>query len=193
MLDRMNKLKIKDFSKKISFKKAIWLAPLIYLFHFLEELVFGFYEFMNIHLGGDFNLIAFIIANMLIMSAYIFLIALFTFRPSRLNAFFVLTLISAAQFFNAFYHLLWTIVFKEYCPGVVTGFALYIPFVSLLLWIAYREEFITKTSAILIIILGAILMTLFEMESLRLLVFPICLMVVVVSNIFYERKTKTKN
>jgi len=189
----MSKSIITNLISKIPFKKIIWLAPVIYLFHFIEELIFGFYVFMNNHLGGDTNLISFIIVNILIMSAYFFLIAIFTFRPTRLNAFFVLTLLTAAQFFNAFYHLLWTLVFSEYCPGVVTGFILYIPFVSILLWIAYREEYISKSSAILIIVLGGILMTLFEIESIRLFVFPISLIVVVVSNIIYERKIKTKN
>lgn len=147
---------------------------------------------MNNHLGGDGNLIGFIIANSLIMSAYFIIIIIFALLPSRLNAFFVLTLFAAAQFFNAFYHLLWTIVFREYCPGVVTGFVLYIPFVSIILWFAYREAYISKTSVILILILGAILMTLFEIESIRLFVFPISIIVIIVSNIIYEKKIKGK-
>lgn len=184
---------IKQKFSNLLFKKAIWFAPIIYFFHFIEELVFGFYEFMNSHLGGDVNLISFIIANALIISAYFILILLFVILPTRLNAFFVLTLFAAAQFFNSFYHLLWTIVFREYCPGVVTGFVLYVPFVSILLWIAYREEYISKFSAVLIIILGAILMTLFEIENLQLLVFPISFIVIILSNIIYERKIKSKN
>ncbi|MFX1376428.1 MAG: HXXEE domain-containing protein [Promethearchaeota archaeon] len=177
----------------ISFKKAIWLSPIVYLFHIIEEAVFGFYKFMNKHLGGGENdLISFLLANMIIMAVYIILNIIFTLQPYRFNAFFVLTLLAAAQFFNAFYHLLWTIVFREYCPGVVTGFVIYVPFVSILLWIAYREEYITKTSVALILLLGAILMSLFEIEDFQILVLIISPTVVILTNIIYYFKTQSK-
>ena len=188
-MKNMNDSKIKSILEKLPFKKAVWLAPIIYFFHFLEEAVFGFYTFF----GGNATLIQFIIANSIIMSVYLILLVLFTLRPNRLNAFFVLTLIAAAQFFNTFYHLLWTIVFSRYCPGVVTGLLIYVPFFGLIMWIAYRDEYITKRSAVLIILLGATLMTLFEIRGLQLIILIVSPTVVVVANIIDYFKTKTKS
>ncbi|MFX1275316.1 MAG: HXXEE domain-containing protein [Promethearchaeota archaeon] len=186
--------KIKTTLDKVPFKKAVWLAPILYLFHMIEEAVFRFYDFVAIHRGlsVNFGLPGFLIANMFIMLVYIVLLILFTLRPNRANAFFVLTLFTAAQFFNAFFHLYWTIVFMEYCPGVVTGFALYVPYVSILLWIAYKDEFITKTTAILIVLLGFTLMFLFELPGLQIATLVISVIIVVATNIIYYFKSKSK-
>ena len=99
----MSKSRIRNLFGKFSFKKAVWLSPIIYLMHIIEEAVFGFYKFMNKHREEDMTLQIFLIANMMIMLGYIFLITLFTLKPIRLNAFFVLALLSAAQFFNTFF------------------------------------------------------------------------------------------
>ncbi len=160
---------IKSFFRNLSFKKVIWLAPVLFLFHIIEESVFGFYIFMNKYRGWDSTLESFLITNMLIMIVYLFLISLFTIYPNRVTVFFALGGLLAAQFFNAFFHLFLTIYYGEYCPGLITGLILYIPYALILVRMGYREEYITKTTGIIIFIIGAILMTLFEIEGLNII------------------------
>ncbi|NHI93218.1 MAG: HXXEE domain-containing protein [Candidatus Lokiarchaeota archaeon] len=166
----MSDSKIKDFFSNITFRKAIWFAPLIYLMHMIEEAVLGFYVFMNVHHGTNVTLVGFLLANMMIMIMYLIVITTFTVYSKPITAFFALLGITAAQFFNAFAHLIYSIYFLDFCPGVITGFALYIPFVSILWWIAYKDEYVTKQSLAVIIVLGAVLMALFEVPFLNVVI-----------------------
>ncbi|MFX1237819.1 MAG: HXXEE domain-containing protein [Promethearchaeota archaeon] len=183
----MNESRIKNFFNNFTFKKMIWFAPVLYFFHILEEALFGFYIFIN----EPFE--SFLLMNIVLMIVYIFAISLFTLYSNRVTAFFALGGLVAAQFYNAFFHLYMTIIYRAYCPGIVSGFALYIPFVLILSWKAYREEYITKTTAIILYIIGAILMTLFEVEGLNIVVLFGWEAIYITSTIiYYLRNSKKK-
>jgi len=187
----MSKPKIKSFFSSLTFKKVIWIAPVLYLFHIIEEAVFGFYIFMNKYRGGNSTYESFLISNTLIMIVYLILISLFTIYPNRVTAFFNLAGLLAAQFFNAFFHLIMAIEFGAYCPGLITGLVLYIPYNLILVWMAYREEYITKTMGIIAFLIGAILMTLFEIEGLnRIVLFGWPTIVIIITIIYYFRTSK---
>jgi len=182
----MSKARQKGFFTSLTFKKAIWLAPVLYLFHIIEEGAFGFHVFMTTYRGQDLTFEGFIIVNAVIMLSYFLMNGIFTIYSNRLTAFFALGGIIAAQFFNAFFHLIMTIHFGAYCPGLITGFTLYVPFVILLVRMAYREGYITKTRIVVLFILGAIMMTAFEFESLRPIVFFGWLGIAVTTTILYR-------
>lgn len=156
----MSESKIKNFFSNLKFKKVIWLAPLLYLIHFLEELFGGFWIFLNDYQGANHTALSFTLVNVGIMIAYLVIISVFTKWPNRSTAFIALTWLATAQFFNAFAHLHYTIVYNVYNPGLITAFVLYVPYVPILFWIAYREEYTTKTLAVVSLVLGAIFMTL---------------------------------
>ena len=160
--------------------------PVMYFFHFLEELALGFYTFVN----PNATWVQFVIANSFIFAVYFVLLILFTLQTTKMNAFFVLTLSAAAQFFNAFYHTFWTFVLMKYCPGMVTGLLIYVPFFIMLLWIAYRDEYVNRNTAIGVVALGFTLMTLFEIRGVQSIVLFGSAGVVVVANIYYYIKNK---
>lgn len=147
-------------------ERLAWIAPFLYLAHIIEEASLGFYNYMNKYRGTTGTLVDFLIANGILMIGYILILTMFSLYPNRLTAFIGLAALLAAQFFNAFFHLISTIMYGEFCPGLITGFALYIPFDIFLVWKAYQEEYITKTTGAILFVLGAILMTLFEFQPI---------------------------
>ncbi|UCD01927.1 MAG: HXXEE domain-containing protein [Promethearchaeota archaeon] len=189
----MNESKMKNFINYFTYKRAVWLAPLFYLLHIIEEAVFGFHIFMNKYRGWNTNMLQFLIMNAIIMIVYLILIIIVTIYPNRVTVFFQLTGLLAAQFFNAFFHLYWTILFGEYCPGLITGIVLYIPFNICLVWIAYKEEYITKTSGVVLFVLGATLMILFSIEGLAVLVLFGSLITAIIIVLLYYIKTRKSN
>jgi hypothetical protein len=70
-------------------------------------------------------------------------------------------------FSNAFFHLITTVVFREYSPGTVTSVVLFVP-LSLLLWRAVlREPGVTRTSFAMALVAG------FVFHALVLLNLPV--------------------
>lgn len=181
---KTSKLGLKDFFSDMTLKKLVWFAPLVYLAHIIEEATFGFFNFVNKYQGTHATLVDFLIGNGILMIGYILIITLFTFYPNRFTAFISLSLLLAAQFFNAFFHLIATIRYGEYCPGLITGFALYIPFNIYVVWKGYQEEYITKTTAAICFVLGAILMTLFEIQPI-ILILVVGITIVIALPIYY--------
>jgi len=187
----MNDSKIISVLNKISFKKAIWLAPVLYIIHFSEELTLGFYLFQQRNRGYNIPLEIFVGGNILILLLlYVLNLTYFTHRPTKLNAFIVLLVFSAAQFANTFFHLLWTILFLEYCPGLITAFIMYIPYVPIMFWIAYREKLITKSLIIITLILGFGGMAIFEIEGAAIIVILAFPVFTIVANYIDKHKTK---
>ncbi len=188
----MNQLGLKNIFSDLPPERLAWLAPLVYLAHIIEEAAFGFYNFMNKYRGGSGTLGQFLIMNGILMIAYIIIITMFTVYTNRLTAFISLAALLAAQFFNAFFHLIFTIIYGEYCPGLITGFALYIPFNIFIVWKAYQEDYITKTTGAILFVLGAILMALFEFESLIVLL-GFAITVAISLPVYYIRSHKSEN
>ncbi|MFX1275315.1 MAG: HXXEE domain-containing protein [Promethearchaeota archaeon] len=186
----MSKFSIENLFHNFTFKKAIWFSPLIFVIHIIEEGVFGFSNYIYRHFGVDLSLINFLITYLFIIIVYIILLILFTLQPNRTNAYFILTLLAAAQFSNAFFHFFLTIIFSDYFPGVITGLVFNVPYVFFLLWIAYKEKYITQTSGAIIIALGAILMLLFEIEGARLIILFSIPISAVITNFVYLFNTK---
>ena len=157
----MNQSKIKRFYNDFTFRKAIWLAPLAYIIHQIEETVFGFtiWREKYFHASQTLPIPVFFAILMAVYLAYIIIHNLWS---NRVTAWFVLAAILAMQFHNGIYHLGGTLYFGEYSPGLVTGLIIYIPLNCLFLYKAYQEELINKTSGILALIYAGVLFWSFE-------------------------------
>jgi hypothetical protein len=152
---------IKDILNNIPFKKAIFLAPVAYAIHQVEETVFGFplWREENLHLSQNLPIPLFF---GILMAVYLLYIIIHYFWPNNASAWVVLTAILAMQFHNGIYHFVGTIVFADYSPGIITGLIIYIPLSSFLFYKAYKEELINKSSGIFILIISGILFWSFE-------------------------------
>ena len=157
----MSESKIKKIFSKITFRKAIWFAPLAYAVHQIEETVFGFTIWREKYLHASQTL-PIPVFFAILMAVYLVYIIIHNLWPNKVTAWFVLVVILAMQFHNGIYHLVGTIYFGEYSPGLVTGLIIYIPLSCLFFYKACKEELINKTSGTLTLIYAGVLFWSFE-------------------------------
>ncbi len=157
----MNQSKIKRLYNDFTFRKAIWLAPLAYALHQIEETVFGFTIWREKYLHASQTL-PIPVFFAILMGVYLAFILIHNLWPNKVTAWFVLAAILAMQFHNGIYHLVGTIYFGEYSPGLITGLIIYIPLSCLFFYKAYKEELINKTSGVFVFIYAGVLFWSFE-------------------------------
>ncbi len=116
--------------------KVILLAPLILVFHVLEEYS-SFVSWLNSVLEqGSVTQPAFIVVN---FSALLFTILITVIlNQSRIAstapAFLALVWLSFLMFGNALFHVIATAMLDTYSPGTITSIILYFPF---FIWVAW--------------------------------------------------------
>ncbi len=142
----MNKL------NKIPFTKLIWLIPIVYLFHELEEW-FIFEWWSNVFpdspplpvFAGRVWLIA--------SSAFGFiLIALFSYFKNKKTLAISSLILASLPFGNGLQHLYWLFYFNSYAPGVIFASFIGIPITIYLVWRAISENLIKKRFILILLI-----------------------------------------
>ena len=133
---------------RLRFRRLVWLFPIAYVLHVLEELPrftawamryanpgFTMRDYLTVHLTG----IVVSVAAPLVISYFSNRFVVFVFFA------FVLT---PAAFFNILFHAGATVVFGVYCPGLITALTVY-PVVWLLLSrSALREKLLSLPLAL---------------------------------------------
>ena len=110
---------------RLSFRRLVWLFPIAYVLHVLEELPrftawairyanpgFTMRDYLTVHLAG----VVVAVTAPLIISYFsnrfvVFVFFTFVFTP--------------AAFFNILFHAGATVVFGVYCPGLITALTVY--------------------------------------------------------------------
>lgn len=130
---------IAQFVAGLSFRQAVWLFPLAFTLHVLEEVrqftawanryaspQFTFQGYLKIHLAG-------------IVAAFLAATVIWFF-PNRAVVFLFFTFIfTPGIFYNTLFHAGATAWFGVYCPGLLTTMTLYLPLYYLVSTLAYRE------------------------------------------------------
>ena len=129
---------VTDIITKInSFTTAVWLCPIAFTLHVIEELprftpwvqrhinpYFTRRHYLNVHLAG-------IIVAVLVA----FILWLF---PARLLVFFCFTFFLTPSFFcNVFFHTGASIAYRSYSPGLLTALFIYLPLYALICKLAF--------------------------------------------------------
>lgn len=123
----------------LSFRQAVWLFPLAFTLHVLEEVrqftawanryaspQFTFQGYLKIHLAG--MIAAFVAATVI------------WFFPNRGVVFLFFTFIfTPGIFYNTLFHAGATAWFGAYCPGLLTALTMYPPLYFFVSTRAYRE------------------------------------------------------
>ena len=157
---------MKNIFSDFNFKKAVWIAPILYAIHLFEETITGFYLWMNKVRGMNFSVVDFLLVNSMLMLFYLALLTTFTLRPKRSIGLLVLAWLITAQFANWIHHLFANAVYGMY-PGVITSTVLYAPYIPILYWIAYRDEILpNKIFGIIFFPAMTILASIFEITVL---------------------------
>jgi len=138
----------RSISRSEAFRYSVLLSPLAFTFHVMEEAPyftnwvkrfinprFTQSHYLSVHIAGI--VIGLVLAGLLSRWPkrwFLFLYLSFFFLP--------------AQFFNIFFHLGATIVYKAYSPGLFTALFLYPPVVLIVLKDALKERLIGRTELI---------------------------------------------
>jgi Protein of unknown function with HXXEE motif len=140
----------------LNFRQAVWLFPVAYLLHVLEELPqftnwarhytnagFTMRDYLAVHLSGLVVAILapaviWFFANLMI----IFVFFTFVFTP--------------AVCFNLFFHAGATAAFGVYCPGLITALTIYPPLFYFLSRRAFRENLITPRTGVVSFVLAGL-------------------------------------
>ena len=109
--------------------RSTLLLPLAYLLHLLEEWFGGFSNWTQEVLGQEIGIQRFILINSIFLIITV-VGSIASVRSARLT--WIAIALCALFGLNGLLHLLATIGFAQYAPGVVTGALIYIP---LTLWI----------------------------------------------------------
>ena len=151
----MNVEAIPQFFRGLSYRQAIWLAPVAYAVHILEESQ-QFAVWVNTNFAQGFTTAQFVKNNLIMMSALIALSLLVTLHPRRWTALLHFLQISAVMFHNALFHMATTAYLGIYSPGLLSAMLLYLPVFYYITKRGYREGFLPNGLAIVVFVLAGI-------------------------------------
>lgn len=114
----------------------LWLLPLAYALHILEEWFAGFPEWVALVVGASLPRTPFVIINAIAMAVMIAAIRTSTARED--NGWMGIAAASIL-FVNAFAHLLGSTLTRVYSPGLISGVVLYLPIAGLVLLRAWSQ------------------------------------------------------
>lgn len=126
-----------------SFRRLVWLIPVAYALHIVEELVGNFPGWVTHSVGGSFSSLAFVLNNIAFMIIVLTLVTVYTRRPTARKAFVLLVWTSANLFWDALFHLIMTPVLGVYSPGLVTAMLLYLPLCLLLAAVVVHQRILS--------------------------------------------------
>lgn len=144
-----------EMMKTMTFRKAMWLAPLAYAIHIAEEAP-GFATWASAHFADGFTTAQFVKNNLVVMGILLGWVIAHFLLQRKWTAFFVLLQTSSGMFHNAIFHIGMTLYLGVYSPGVVTSVLLYLPISLLLAWLTFREKIISIPLLVVAVILGAV-------------------------------------
>ncbi len=188
---KMSESKNRALLSNFTYRKALWLVPIAFLIHLIEEIAFNFWEWESNYLGTDTTFDFFIIFNLILMVLYFVLIILHHFWTNRPTALICLIAFLGVQFHNAIYHLFFTLYYGVYSPGVVSGLVAYIPLNCVLILLAYRENYINKASGVVIFIISGVVYWLYYLffGEIVIIVFLIISMIYLFA--YYAKSVRT--
>jgi hypothetical protein len=114
----------------------VWLFPLAFAFHILEEWFGGFPEWVAVILGSGLPRPAFVAINAV---AWIAMVLAARATIAREEHGWMGIAIATILFTNAILHVLSSVATRSYSPGLVTSVALYLPLGQLALMRAWLQ------------------------------------------------------
>lgn len=122
----------------MALRKLVLLAPFLFILHVLEEAP-GFVEWFNSLVPRGISQNLFLTVNAVGLAITVVVVLLVAASPDRASGLLLAAWVGFLMLANAVLHLVGTIAHARYCPGVVTGTLLYVPYGALLLQRIVRE------------------------------------------------------
>jgi hypothetical protein len=151
----MNVEAVPRFLGGLSYRQAIWLAPVAYALHILEESQ-HFAEWASAHFAPGFTTAQFVKNNLIVMTSLIALSLLASLYPRRWTALLHFFQLSAGVLHNALLHMAATAYFGVYSPGLLTAILLYLPVWYHITRLGYREGLLPNGAGIAVFVLAGL-------------------------------------
>ncbi|MGH7456076.1 MAG: HXXEE domain-containing protein [bacterium] len=142
-----------SFSKILtgaSSTRVALLAPLVFIFHVVEEAP-TFVSWFNNLVEPDITTRSFLQVNVSVLVITIVLSLLFALSKEKAAAMLFLGWLGLFMFANAIFHIIATLVHARYSPGTVTAATLYLPYFFWFL-IRLRKDFAMNFAATVAVI-----------------------------------------
>ena len=116
----------------MTLRKLVLFAPLVFILHVLEEIP-GFVSWFNSLVPRGINQGLFLTVNAVALAITVALALLVAVSPDPVTGLLLAAWVGFLLIANGMFHVVGTIAHERYCPGVVTGTLLYLPYGVLLL------------------------------------------------------------
>ena len=116
----------------MSLRKLALLAPFIFILHVLEEAP-GFVAWFNSLVPRGISQNLFLTVNAVGLAITVVIVLLVAAAPDRASGLVLAAWVGFLMLANGVLHLVGTVAHARYCPGVVTGTLLYLPYGAVLL------------------------------------------------------------
>jgi len=160
-----------SFLDSLSFDRLLWLVPIFFMFHNLEEAPFmeSWSKRLPLKIHPTVSTRQFVIAVTFLTLAG-FLVTYFGVEYLANQTGYLIVLgIQAILLFNAFVpHIASTIRFRMYSPGVVTALLLTLPFSLYLFRRAFMEDMLSRTQFWILLGIAPFAMVIFALISLQI-------------------------
>jgi len=119
----------------VTLRKLVLAAPFVFILHVLEEAP-GFVAWFNSLVPRGITQDLFLTVNAVALTITVLIALVIVAAPNAVSGLILAAWVGFLMLANGLFHLVGTIAHARYCPGVITGTVLYIPFGILLLrWI----------------------------------------------------------
>ncbi|MEP0067817.1 HXXEE domain-containing protein [Pyruvatibacter sp.] len=147
---------------RLSFNTALLFAPLAYALHHIEENVILDFRVWRLTYFADNNaLTTEAVLSILMAITFVYLI-IHALLANRISAAFVLIFLMSSQVHNVLFHLVGSVVFWHYSPGLATALLLYVPVNVLIARFALKEGIATWPQLALYFLIGGATFWAFE-------------------------------
>lgn len=129
-----------DVSGATGLVTAIWLCPVAFTLHVLEELS-GFTPWARRHINPNFTQHQYLRVHLAGIAAVTVTALILWLFPNRTLVYVFFTLLLTPSFFcNVFFHAGASVAYRFYSPGLITALLIYIPLYALLCRLAFASD-----------------------------------------------------
>ncbi|HYK87558.1 MAG TPA: HXXEE domain-containing protein [Acidobacteriota bacterium] len=140
---------IATFLNRLTLRQAVWLFPIAYALHILEEAP-QFPSWAQRYASQAFTPRDFLTINSVGIALAVLYALLISRYPRKWSVILFFSLgLAPGMFFNILFHVGATAAYGVYCPGLITALVIYPPVFVFLSRLAYQEHFLTGRTSLM--------------------------------------------
>jgi len=139
----------------MALRKLVLVAPVLFILHVVEEAP-GFVAWFNSLVPRGITQNLFLAVNAAALTITILIALLVAASPDPASGLVLAAWVGFLMLANGMLHIVGTIAHARYCPGVVTGTLLYLPYGVLLLRRIVRDLQVSPVAVLGVAALGAV-------------------------------------